>query len=152
MKSQRLEPEFVETFPTLLQPGVLYISIEFTTCAHSCACGCGEEVVTPLSPAQWALTYNGRDVSLYPSVGNWSMPCQSHYVLNHGRIRWATHFTQGQIATNRARDRRALYADLLAPDPDFSEDSAFPPDDVSHAAKPSNNLWSRLRRWMHRGI
>ena len=152
MKSQRLEPEFVETFPAVLQPGVLYISIEFTTCAHSCVCGCGEEVVTPLSPAQWQLTYNGRDVSLYPSVGNWSMPCQSHYVLDHGRIRWAAHFTRGQIATSRTRDRRALNDDLAASDLDVSADSAFSPGDVSHAAKASNNLWNRLRRWTHRGI
>lgn len=108
MTVRRLEPEFVETFPTPLSSGVLYVSIEFTTCAHLCACGCGEEVITPLSPAQWSLTYDGRDVSLHPSVGNWALPCQSHYIVDRGRIRWSFQFTKAQIAENRARDRRAL--------------------------------------------
>ncbi len=28
----------------------LYISIPYVTAAHKCPCGCGEEIVTPLSP------------------------------------------------------------------------------------------------------
>lgn len=108
MTVRRLEPEFVETFPTPLSSGVLYVSIEFTTCAHLCACGCGEEVITPLSPARWSLTYDGRDVSLHPSVGNWALPCQSHYIVDRSRILWSVQFTKAQIVANRARDRRAL--------------------------------------------
>jgi hypothetical protein len=34
----------------------LYVSIEFATAAHSCACGCGREVVTPPGPTDWRIT------------------------------------------------------------------------------------------------
>lgn len=108
MKVERVRPEFVEEFPTSMESGVLYVSVEYNTCGHLCACGCGDEVMTPLSPAQWAMTYDGRDVSLWPSVGSWALPCRSHYVLDRGRVRWARTFTDAEIDRNRARDRRAL--------------------------------------------
>ena len=72
----RLRHEFVDHIPEQLDDGVLYVSIRFGTVVHRCACGCGEEVVTPLGPAEWRLTYDGRTVSLEPSVGNWSFPCR----------------------------------------------------------------------------
>lgn len=59
-----LEPEFAASFPQPMNPGVLYVSIPYLICGHLCCCGCGEEVITPLSPAQWSLTYNGDSVSL----------------------------------------------------------------------------------------
>ena len=37
-----------------------------------CCCGCGEEVVTPFSPAQWQMSFDGEAVSLHPSIGNWN--------------------------------------------------------------------------------
>jgi hypothetical protein len=40
-------PEFIETFPTQLQAGVLYVSAPYSTAAHLCCCGCREEVITP---------------------------------------------------------------------------------------------------------
>lgn len=142
MTVSHLEPEFVETFPTQLAPGVLYVSIEFTTCAHLCACGCGEEVITPLSPAQWSLTYNGRDVSLHPSVGNWSLPCQSHYIVDRGRIRWSYQFTKEQIAANRVRDRRALDGDELDELPIASDDLVA----IAGAEESREGLWAKFRR------
>ena len=108
MKVDRLKPEFVEEIPHELERGVLYISIEYGTCGHACACGCGSEVMTPLSPAQWAVTYDGAEVSLWPSVGNWALACRSHYVLDRGRVRWSRAFSDDEIARNRGRDQRAL--------------------------------------------
>lgn len=58
--------EFVESFPTVMEQAVLYISIPYRTCGHLCCCGCGLEVVTPLSPAQWSVTFDGQNVSLRP--------------------------------------------------------------------------------------
>jgi hypothetical protein len=55
----RILPAFVEHFPSVMEPGVLYVSISYRTCGHLCCCGCGHEVVTPLSPAQWSVTYDG---------------------------------------------------------------------------------------------
>ena len=55
-----LAHKFVDSIPEELEDGVLYVSVPFGTVVHKCACGCGEEVVTPLGPAEWRLTYDGR--------------------------------------------------------------------------------------------
>ena len=106
-----LRHEFVDHIPDELDDGVLYVSIRYGTVVHRCACGCGEEVVTPLGPAEWTLTYDGRSVSLAPSIGNWSFPCRSHYWIEAGNIRWARGFSGPQVALVRekARTRRDRY-------------------------------------------
>jgi Family of unknown function (DUF6527) len=103
-----LRPEFTETFPTVMDPGVLYISIPYRTCGHLCCCGCGQEVVTPLSRAQWSFTYDGENVSLTPSIGNWTLPCQSHYWVRKGKVRWSRRYSLAEVEENRRRDRRRL--------------------------------------------
>src|SRR4051812_44157952 len=72
-------PEFSEFIPSKLEEGVLYISIPYSRASHKCACGCGLVVVTPFSEPDWDLIYNRDGVSLDPSIGNWSFPCESHY-------------------------------------------------------------------------
>ncbi|WP_342776660.1 hypothetical protein [Hankyongella ginsenosidimutans] len=47
MRHKRLDHRFVEHIPERLEPGVLYVSMDYATSAHSCCCGCGEEVVAP---------------------------------------------------------------------------------------------------------
>lgn len=64
------------------------MSMKYAICGHLCACGCGEKVITPLSPKQWKIAYNGEDVTLYPSIGNYAFACQSHYFLTNGNIIW----------------------------------------------------------------
>lgn len=107
----RLRHEFVEYIPEQLDGGVLYASMRFGTVVHRCACGCGEEVVTPLGPAEWKLTYDGRSISLEPSVGNWNFPCRSHYWIDEGCVRWARGFSEDEVALGRqeARERRMNY-------------------------------------------
>ena len=90
--------EFVEHIPEQVAEGVLYVSIRFGTVVHRCACGCGEEVVTPLGPAEWRLTYDGKTVSLAPSIGNWSFACRSHYWIEEGRVRSARGFSTQEVA------------------------------------------------------
>lgn len=107
MKISSVVPSFVTSVPPELEPGVLYVSAHFSTAAHLCACGCGREVVTPLSPAQWGITFDGS-VSVTPSIGNWSLPCRSHYVIDHGAIRWARTFTCDEATVNRDADHRLL--------------------------------------------
>ena len=107
MKVSNVVPSFVTSFPQELEPGVLYVSATFATAAHLCACGCGREVVTPLSPAQWVMAFDGS-VSVRPSIGNWSLPCRSHYVIDHGAIRWARTFAHDEAAANREADHRLL--------------------------------------------
>lgn len=105
-----LRHEFVEFIPERLQHGVLYISIEYATTAHLCACGCGNEVTNPLAPHAWRMTFDGRAVSLSPSVGNWSFDCESHYWIRSDEIDWVGGFNRTQIDAGRARRRRDIDA------------------------------------------
>ena len=107
----RLRNEFVDHIPEQVDDGVLYVSMRFGTVVHQCACGCGEEVVTPLGPVEWRLTYDGRTVSLEPSIGNWSFPCRSHYWIDEGTVRWARGFSEAEVALVRQKawSRRNSY-------------------------------------------
>ena len=107
MKQDTLTPRFVEFVPDFVASGVLYISLEYETAVHNCCCGCGHKVVTPISPTDWSLTFDGDTVSVSPSIGSWSLPCQSHYWINRNRITWAPQWTAEQIAAGRIRDRVA---------------------------------------------
>lgn len=99
--------EFVEHIPPTLEEEKLYISISFATAAHRGFCGCGMEVVTPLTPTDWALIFDGETVSLDPSIGNWSFPCQSHYWIERNAVIWARRWSQEEIEAGRADDRHA---------------------------------------------
>lgn len=109
-----LSHEFVEFIPERLQEGVLYVSTTYATAAHRCFCGCGREVVTPLSPTDWTMSFNGETVSLSPSIGNWSLPCRSHYWIEENRIEWSGEMTQKAIDAGRSKDRqlKAAYFDV----------------------------------------
>lgn len=103
----QLSHEFVEEAPDQLEDGVLYVSMEYATTLHLCCCGCGHEVVLPLRPTAWRLAYDGKTISLSPSVGNWSFPCRSHYWIQSGRVRWAATWTGAQVEAGRHRTLRA---------------------------------------------
>jgi hypothetical protein len=102
-----LTHEFVEFIPDMIEEGKLYVSIEYATTVHKCCCGCGKEVVTPLSPTDWKLMFDGKTVSLDPSIGNWSFPCRSHYWVRNNRALWAEDWSQSRIDAARAYDGRA---------------------------------------------
>ncbi|MEZ6140768.1 MAG: DUF6527 family protein [Zavarzinella sp.] len=99
-----LEHRFVHLIPETLEPGILYISLEYMTASHLCCCGCGEEVVTPFSPVSWKMIYNGESISLVPSIGNWNLRCRSHYIIDRGRIIVASPWTDEQIAMAQIRE------------------------------------------------
>lgn len=101
-----IQPRFVEYIPERIESGVLYISRRFSTASHLCCDGCGNEVVTPLNPAKWRLIERGGKVSLTPSIGNWSLPCQSHYWITDNLVRFAPAMSPAMIAAVRARDQR----------------------------------------------
>jgi hypothetical protein len=83
-----VQHQFVEYVPEfdLVEEGVLYISIPFATAVHRCMCGCGMEVVTPLSPKDWQIAFNGKAVTLSPSIGNSKFKCRSHYWIKKGLV------------------------------------------------------------------
>ena len=96
--------KFVETIPNNLEDGIVYITTHYNTAIHKCMCGCGNEVVTPLSPNDWKLIYDGETVSLYPSIGNWSFDCQSHYWIRENKVIWAEKWSKDRIKENREAD------------------------------------------------
>lgn len=114
MKFTQLSHQFVEYIPETLQPGIMYVSVQHSTVVHSCCCGCGREVVTPLAPSAWSLRFDGATVSIYPSIGSWNLPCQSHYVIRRNKILWATKWPArrteaakfGEGSTRRRTTRR----------------------------------------------
>lgn len=97
----KFKHQFVEFIPSDLEEGTLYISMEYGTASHLCACGCGEKIVTPFGKGLWKLIYNGDYVSLKPSIGNWSYPCRSHYWITRGRIQWAEDWGHEKVSTLR---------------------------------------------------
>ena len=98
-----MQYKFVEFIPDKLENGILYVSMAYATVLHKCCCGCGNEVVTPLSPSGWQLTFDGKTISLYPSIGNWSLPCRSHYWIRKNEVKWAESWSDEMISLNRKR-------------------------------------------------
>lgn len=106
LKLKTIEPEFVEFIPEKLEEGILYISIPYGTASHNCACGCGERVVTPIKPTDWSIIWNGAEVTLFPSIGNWSFACGSHYWIEKNKILPAGKMSTAKIKAGREKDKR----------------------------------------------
>lgn len=101
-RTRRFEHRFVTNVPAQLEEGVLYVSIPYGTAIHLCACGCRREVVTPIQPTRWSMTFDGAAVWLRPSIGNWSFPCRSHYWIERGGVvRWARTWSEVEVARAR---------------------------------------------------
>jgi hypothetical protein len=147
MKHARLNHQFVEYIPETIKTGVLYVSITFATAVHKCCCGCGLEVVTPFTPTDWRITFDGETVSLSPSIGNWNFPCRSHYIIDRGRVLGARSWSEHQVAAERQRDRRAKAGFYAARSAAFEA----PVAPVNESAAPNREgLWSTIKRWWHR--
>ena len=140
--SDSFTPEFVEYIPEALQDGVLYVSIKYGTASHLCACGCGHEVTTPLTPTDWQLYFDGVGVSLEPSVGNWSLPCRSHYWIWNNQVRWSRDMTDAQIEGGRRRSARAkqrYYAERQ-----FGDQDSVAGAEHETEGRGSKGVWGRL--------
>lgn len=136
----RLSHKFVEFIPDVLEEGVLYVSLTYGTISHRCCCGCGREVVTPLTLTDWKLIFDGETVSLYPSIGNWNFPCRSHYWIRHNRVEWAEDWSAWQIDAAIDEDRiqkRRHYGGAETGNPSKSSNE-----------KPlgKNGFWPRFRK------
>jgi hypothetical protein len=137
---ERYTHEFVEFIPDDLTPGVLYVSTAYATAVHLCMCGCGFEVTSPLSPQQWCMIFDGRTVSVSPSIGNWSFECQSHYWLDLGTVDWAAKWSPQRIGVGRAATRRRIEV-ATGERPAVVE----PPPSDGDKTSWFKRLWSALR-------
>lgn len=113
MKATTLNTVFTRSIPVDPEAETLYVSMEYQTAVHLCACGCGIKVVTPLGPHDWVLTFDGT-VSLRPSVGNGQQACRSHYYIRQNQINWlpriSTAATNAALARDRAAHNQSPYA------------------------------------------
>ncbi|MEJ1962933.1 MAG: DUF6527 family protein [Gammaproteobacteria bacterium] len=150
MRQASLTPEFVEFIPERLEDGVLYISEKYGTATHRCCCGCGQEVVTPLGPADWKLQVLNDGVTLYPSIGNWSFVCRSHYWIRNGRVIWAGAMTQQQIARGRMLDRHARdnYIAGVNRQKGGAPPMAGPPAPVQQPPDWIDTTWKAIKTWL----
>ena len=137
--------EFVEFIPDDLQERTLYISITYCTAVHKCCCGCGREVVTPLSPTSWQLIFDGKTVSLYPSIGSWSLPCESHYLITKNKVVWAPKWTKKQIEKGRVQEVRARERYYANTQP--LEAAETPSEPPAAASKRLKSLWQKINKW-----
>jgi hypothetical protein len=143
------EFRFVEFMPPELDEGVLYISMTYATAIHRCFCGCGMKVVTPLSPTDWSLKFNGDAVSLDPSIGNWSYPCRSHYILRGNQVRWAGPMDEADVDAIRRRDRldKLRYHGHQPEDAVRKPNAAREPLPPIAATGQRPGLWRRVLGW-----
>ena len=135
MRYSRLQHSFVRHIPEEITPGILYVSLEYCTAIHRCCCGCGEEVVTPFSPTDWQMVFDGESISLSPSVGNWNSRCRSHYVIRRGRVIEAGSWSQSQVIKGRQNNKEAkkrYYGNLI---------------EASSPQGQQDNFLSRIKRW-----
>lgn len=144
MLHKRLEHRFVDEIPERIEPGILYVSLQFATAVHSCCCGCGEEVVTPFTPTDWKMTFDGETISLKPSVGSWTLACRSHYVIDRSLVVEALPWTGAEVESGRRRERaaKARHYDHKPPSREM-QTAPTPP-----ASSPASPLITRLWRWL----
>lgn len=139
-----LKHKFVDNIPEEIKEGVLYVSIPYETVIHKCCCGCGGEVVTPISPTDWAITFDGESITLNPSIGNWSLDCRSHYFIRKNKVVWSTSYSDEEIDEVRkvdSQDKSAYYKK------ERKEKDLVYADDESVEKKKS--FWKRLfSKWL----
>jgi hypothetical protein len=104
----------VEFLPKALSAGILYVSDVYQVAGHLCCCGCGNKVITPLGPAEWSVTEQNGKPSMWPSIGNWQLPCRSHYVIAAGQIKWHEQWSEAMVVAGRQAEeqrRHTYYAE-----------------------------------------
>lgn len=153
IRTRSLEHRFVRSVPRELEPGILYVSMDYGTAVHCCCCGCGEQIVTPFSPTDWKMTYDGESISLTPSIGNWQLPCRSHYIIRQGRVIEAEAWSQEQVSSELRRDKAAkaryyrdesTLEDAQIPPP---RNSAIPRIHPMQHSPRSKGFWSSIVAW-----
>ncbi len=147
MRYRRLEHRFVEFIPEALEPGALYISMPYATAVHLCCCGCGLEVVTPFTPTDWRMIFDGETISLRPSVGNWSLPCRSHYVITNNKVVKAGRWSDQAVLAEQQRDRRAKDRFFGSGTPNQAGPEGLPTESLSVPKRSAlANLFSKMFR------
>jgi hypothetical protein len=146
LRHNHLEHRFVHYIPEQLEPGIIYISMDFATAAHSCCCGCGEQVITPFTPTDWKMTFDGETVTLSPSIGNWNSACQSHYFIVGNRVVEAEPWIDKKGARKRKFGKEKWQNHLDQKIQSEGDPSAQPAPSISRRLA----LWTEINRRLKR--
>ena len=87
------------------------------------------------------MSFDGETVSLRPSIGNWTLKCRSHYVIDRGKVIEAGPWSNEQVEAERRRDRAAkarFYGQ--SPQAELSVQPAMP--------KTTSGFWRRIWGWV----
>jgi len=141
-----LTHKFVEFIPRELETDTIYVSITYATAIHNCCCGCKNRVVTPLSPTDWKVIFDGRSISLEPSIGNWSFPCRSHYWIRNNRVIWSDQWSDEEIDAVRNKEARATAAYYIPKNADKAGAPSPKPKKANKKSKPG--LKSKIKKWL----
>lgn len=112
---ERIKLLKVHYLPKELGEGFLYVSEEFGVAGHLCPCGCKNKIITPIEPTEWSFKEFNNKPTLFPSIGNWQLPCKSHYWITDGKIEWSYQWSEQQIIEGREaeEEKRKTYYDNL---------------------------------------
>lgn len=132
--------EFVEYVPANLEDGVIYISITYGTAIHKCCCGCGNKVVTPFSPTDWKLIFDGESISLHPSIGNWSFECKSHYWIRNNKVEWTNQWSTEEINAGRHKDQLVKAK--------YYKNKKTIIDGSNKEIEAKKSFWQTFKRWL----
>ncbi len=105
----------VEFLPSNLEEGILYVSKKYAVAGHLCPCGCQNKIITPLGHNEWKYKEKKSLPTLYPSIGNWQLPCQSHYWIIDGSVEWSNKWSQEKIKASakvEEKKRKKYYGRL----------------------------------------
>ena len=144
-REKNISHEFVEYIPSDIQEGKLYISIPYATAIHKCFCGCGREIITPFTPTDWSLIFDGQSISLDPSIGNWSFDCKSHYWIKRNKVLWAETWSKERINKGRVFDQ--LTKDIFFDQTKSTALSDIATETNKHKERKSEtSFWSRFKK------
>jgi hypothetical protein len=118
--------------PKQLDSGILYVSEEFKVAAHLCPCGCGNKIVTPITPVNWSFNDNNNKPTLSPSISNWQLPCKSHYWITKGYISWSYKLSKEEASESWLEEEKSRMA--------FYENHQYPVKNLS--------VFKRIKEWV----
>lgn len=88
MKITKIQIKNVGIIPNDLEEWVLYLSERYWLSKHKCFCWCGSDVVLTLDRWSHYIHFMDWTLTVSPSIGSFSIPCNSHYFIKNNTIEW----------------------------------------------------------------
>ena len=95
------------------------------------------------------LIFDGKTISLYPSIGNWGFKCQSHYWITNNRVRWADGWSKDKIDAGRAHDR-FVKERYFASAGTAAGHASKHASGAAETGKIKLGIWQKVKNWWRR--